>query len=79
MTDQQHRFALELLEQLPMDGWDTVLDIGAGPGYQAQWFAQQGKSVTAFDMVPPRVDVRSAFRRTRQFSEIRFHSIRLPR
>ena len=57
MSDQQHRFALEMLELLPMDGWDTIIDIGAGPGYQAEWFAQQGKSVTAFDMVPPRVDV----------------------
>lgn len=57
MSDQQHRFALEMLELLPMGGWDTIIDIGAGPGYQAEWFAQQGKSVTAFDMVPPRVDV----------------------
>lgn len=57
MTDQQHRFALEFLEQLPLDGFDSVLDIGAGPGFQTQWFIQQGKDAKAVDLCPPRVDV----------------------
>lgn len=57
MSDQQHRFALEFLGQLPMDGWTSVLDIGAGPGYQTEWFLQQGKLTTAVDLTPPKVDV----------------------
>lgn len=57
MSGQQHTFALELLESLPLDGWDSVLDIGAGPGFQTQWFVQQGKDAKAVDLCPPRVDV----------------------
>ena len=57
MTDQQHRFALEFLTQLPLADFNDVLDIGSGPGYQSEWFAQQGKHVTAFDLVAPSVDV----------------------
>lgn len=57
VSNQQHRFALEFLNQLPMEGWGTVLDIGAGPGYQTQWFQEHGKQATAFDLSPPIEDV----------------------
>lgn len=60
MADQQHRFALEFLEQLPLGEFDSVLDIGAGPGYQTQWLIENGKQAVAFDLVPPRVDVPNA-------------------
>lgn len=53
MTDQQHRFALEILDRLPLDGWNTVLDIGAGPGYQTQWFLDHGKEAWAVDLAAP--------------------------
>lgn len=53
MSDQQHRFALEFLEQLPLDQFDSVLDIGAGPGYQTQWLIERGKRATAVDLVEP--------------------------
>lgn len=57
MTDQQHAFALAFLEQLPLEGWHTILDIGAGPGHQSEWFKQHGKEVTAVDLRPPLTDI----------------------
>lgn len=57
MSDQQHHFALAFLNLLPMADFNTILDLGSGPGYQAEWFKQQGKNVIAGDMVAPIADV----------------------
>ena len=55
-ADQQHTFALEFLNALPIKR-GTVLDIGAGPGFQTQWFIEHGFDAVAVDVVKPRVDV----------------------
>lgn len=57
MTNQQHNFALEFLRTIPLAGIRTLLDIGAGPGYQTQWFIEQGVQATAVDLQPPVADV----------------------
>jgi len=36
--EQQHRFALEFLEKIPMNKFDSIIDIGAGEGLQSAWF-----------------------------------------
>lgn len=57
MTDQQHTFALAFLELLPLHDFNTILDLGAGPGYQSEWFQQQGKTVLAADFREPLTNV----------------------
>ena len=39
--------AKSLLESLPYDEFDSLLDIGPGNGYSAEYFAQQGKDAIA--------------------------------
>lgn len=39
--------AKTLLASLPYDEFDSVLDIGTGNGYSAEYFAEHGKNVTA--------------------------------
>lgn len=57
--DQQHTFALEFLNVLPLDelAGANVLDVGAGPGYQTQWLREHGIDAVAVDIVKPIVDV----------------------
>lgn len=40
--------ALELLQNID---FNTVLDVGCGPGKHSQWFKKQGKTVTSTDFV----------------------------
>lgn len=57
--NQQHTFALEFLNVLPLDvlAGANVLDVGAGPGYQTQWLREHGVDAVAVDTVKPIVDV----------------------
>jgi SAM-dependent methyltransferase len=57
--NQQHTFALEFLQVLPLDELQgaNVLDVGAGPGYQTQWLREHGVDACAVDLVKPEVDV----------------------
>lgn len=55
--NQQHTFALEFLTLLPLDTFNTILDVGAGPGYQTEWLLHRGKDAVAVDVTPPIVDV----------------------
>lgn len=48
-VEQAHNFALQFLKDVPLDGVETVLDVGCGRGYQAEWFANKGKNVTGVD------------------------------
>lgn len=57
VSDQQHRFALEFLERLPLDEFNSIIDIGAGPGYQTDWLLRQGKMAMAVDLCSPLCDV----------------------
>ncbi len=41
------RTSLPFLESLPVQDVNTILDVGAGYGLHCEWFAQQGKDVTA--------------------------------
>ena len=57
--NQQHTFALEFLEVLPIEDLIgcNVLDVGAGPGYQTQWLREKGVDAVAVDVKAPIVDV----------------------
>lgn len=47
VSNQMPKGAKSLLESLPYDQFDSVLDIGTGNGYSAEFFAERGKEVTA--------------------------------
>lgn len=57
--NQQHTFALEFLQCLPLDELQgaNVLDVGAGPGYQTQWLREHGVDTVAIDVLKPEMDV----------------------
>ena len=55
--EQQHRFALEFLEKIPLNKFDSIIDIGAGEGLQSAWFHKHGKRVMAVDIRKPTATV----------------------
>lgn len=50
----QHTAALEFLDLIPMGNFETIADLGSGPGHQAKFFYEKGKTVTCIDFLQPK-------------------------
>ena len=49
--------ASRVLEQLQAEGKTRLLEIGAGVGFTARWFADRGMDVVATDLSPAQVEL----------------------
>ena len=50
---QHHVFALEFLEQIDLNSFQSIIDLGCGDGDETEWFIARGKESVGVDLIVP--------------------------